>query len=133
MVHDATRWQVETSNAITLEQLTTQYPYAGSLITFFQFVTISLYGLPRHITWTRYGPRFKPRRIPLMPYLIQVGLFYLVSVLNNAVFGYQIPMSVHIIFRSSGLVVSMILGWLLRGKRLVIFHSGNILIPIGAL
>lgn len=68
-----------------------------------------------------------------MPYLIQVGLFYLVSVLNNAVFGYQIPMSVHIIFRSSGLVVSMILGWLLRGKRLVIFHSGNILIPIGAL
>ncbi|KAJ3561925.1 hypothetical protein NP233_g9893 [Leucocoprinus birnbaumii] len=105
------------SNAITLEQLTSQYPNAGSLITLFQFVLISLRGLPQHITWTRYGPRFKPRRIPLMPYLVQVGLFYLVSLLNNAAFGYQIPMSVHIIFRSGGLVVSMVLGWLISGKQ----------------
>ncbi|KAJ7641346.1 UAA transporter [Roridomyces roridus] len=105
------------SNAITLEQLTTQYPLSGSLITAFQFLIISLYGIPTHITWTKFGPRFKPHRIPLTPYLVQVGLFYFISLLNNAAFSYRIPMSVHIIFRSGGLVISMILGWLISGKR----------------
>ncbi|KAJ7159827.1 UAA transporter [Mycena crocata] len=105
------------SNAITLEQLTTQYPFSGSLLTAFQFLIISLHGIPSHITWTKYGPRFKPHRIPLTPYLVQVILFYLISLLNNAAFSYHIPMSVHIIFRSGGLVISMILGWLITGKR----------------
>ncbi|KAH6896472.1 UDP-N-acetylglucosamine transporter [Coprinopsis sp. MPI-PUGE-AT-0042] len=72
---------------------------------------------PNFLTWTRYGPRFKPRQIPLLPYLGQVALFYGISLLNNAAFGYNIPMSVHIIFRSGGLVVSMLLGWLISKKR----------------
>ncbi|KAJ7262780.1 UAA transporter [Mycena haematopus] len=105
------------SNAITLEQLTTEYPLSGSLITAFQFLIISLHGIPTHIAWTRYGPRFKPHRIPLTSYLVQVALFYLISLLNNAAFSYRIPMSVHIIFRSGGLVISMVLGWLINGKR----------------
>ncbi|KAF8075844.1 UAA transporter [Lyophyllum atratum] len=105
------------SNAITLEQLTSEYPHAGSLITFFQFTIISIYGLPKHLTWTPHGPRFKPRRIPLTPYLIQVALFYFISSLNNAAFAYRIPMAVHIIFRSGGLIISMVLGWLVVGKR----------------
>ncbi|KAJ8502068.1 hypothetical protein ONZ51_g211 [Trametes cubensis] len=46
-----------------------------------------------------------------------VALFYAVSLLNNAAFGYAIPMSVHIIFRSGGLVISMLMGWLFAGKR----------------
>ncbi|KAF5390370.1 hypothetical protein D9757_005285 [Collybiopsis confluens] len=100
------------SNAITLEQLTSQLPRAGSLITFCQFLIISIQGLRRHVIWTTYGPRFKPRRIPLTPYLIQVVLFYFVSLLNNAAFAYRIPMAVHIIFRSGGLVIGMILGWI---------------------
>ncbi|KAJ4471973.1 UAA transporter [Lentinula aciculospora] len=104
------------SNAITLEQLTSQFPRAGSLITFCQFAMISIQGLSRHVTWTSHGLRLKPRRIPLMPYLIQVVLFYLVSLLNNAAFAYRIPMAVHIIFRSGGLVISMILGWIFAGK-----------------
>ncbi|KAJ3889176.1 UAA transporter [Lentinula edodes] len=104
------------SNAVTLEQLTSQFPRAGSLITFCQFAIISIQGIRRHVTWSSYGPRLKPRRIPLMPYLIQVVLFYLVSLLNNAAFAYRIPMAVHIIFRSGGLVISMILGWIFAGK-----------------
>ena len=107
------------SNAITLEHVTSQYPNSGSLITFLQFFLISLHGLPTHLTWTRLGPRFKPRRIPLTPYLGQVALFYMISLLNNAAFAYQIPMPVHIIFRSGGLVISMLLGWLVSNKRCV--------------
>ncbi len=105
------------SNAVSLEQLTSHYPTAGSLITFFQFSIISLYGLPKHTIWTPYGPRLAPTRIPISRYLIQVALFYIISLLNNAAFAYQIPMSVHIIFRSGGLIVSMILGWSVVGKK----------------
>ncbi|KAG2014087.1 UDP-N-acetylglucosamine transporter [Coprinopsis cinerea AmutBmut pab1-1] len=105
------------ANALTLEQLTLTYPNFGSLITFLQFAIISLHGLPRHVTLTRYGPRFKPRMIPLLPYLGQVSLFYILSLLNNAAFAYRIPMPVHIIFRSGGLVVSMLLGIVISKKR----------------
>ncbi|KAJ6602478.1 UAA transporter [Mycena vulgaris] len=115
------------SNAITLEQLMTQYPRSGSLITAFQFLIISLHGIPTHITWTKYGPRFKPHRIPLTPYLIQVALFYFISLLNNAAFSYRIPMSVHIIFRSGGLVISMLLGWLVTGKRYTLAQVASVL------
>lgn len=107
------------TNAITLEQITSRYPASGSIVTFFQFLVISLHGLPKFLIWTRYGPRFRPRSIPLLVYFAQVILFYLVSVLNNAAFAYHIPMAVHIIFRSGGLVVTMILGWFISNKRSV--------------
>ena len=107
------------SNAITLEQLTLQHPNSGSVLTFFYFLLISLHGLPKFLIWTPYGPRFRPRRIPITQYLIQVVLFYLVSLLNNAAFAYRIPMAVHIIFRSGGLIISMIIGWLVSNKRYV--------------
>ncbi|KAJ7186759.1 UAA transporter [Mycena filopes] len=122
------------SNAITLEQLTTQYPRSGSLITAFQFLIISLHGIPTHIKWTTYGPRFKEHRIPLTPYLVQVALFYLISLLNNAAFSYRIPMSVHIIFRSGGLVISMLLGWLVSGKRYTFAQVTSVLaVTLGVL
>ena len=116
------------SNAISLEQLISEYPHTGSLITFSQFFIISLHGLPKHVSWTRRGPRLKPRRIPIIPYLIQVALFYFISLLNNAAFAYHIPMTVHIIFRSGGLIISMLLGWVLIGKRWVVVRFSSFLI-----
>jgi UDP-xylose/UDP-N-acetylglucosamine transporter B4 len=104
------------TNALTLEQITAHHPTAGSIVTFFQFLVVALHGLPTFLTWSRCGPRFRPRRIPLLVYFAQVVLFYLVSVLNNAAFAYHVPMAVHIIFRSGGLVVTMILGWLISNK-----------------
>ena len=109
------------SNALTLERVTSEYPKSGSLITFSQFLLVSLHGLPKFIEFT-HGPlnfpipRLRPRRLPLASYLVQVALFYFVSLLNNLAFGYNIPMPVHIIFRSGGLVVSMLMGWLLSRK-----------------
>jgi len=107
------------SNAITLERLTLEYPNVGSVLTLFQFLLISLHGLPKFLVWTRFGPRFRPRRVPITYYLIQVALFYFVSLLNNAAFAYRIPMAVHIIFRSGGLIVNLLLGWLISKKRYV--------------
>jgi UDP-xylose/UDP-N-acetylglucosamine transporter B4 len=109
------------SNALTLERVTSEYPKSGSLITLCQFLLVSFHGLPKFIEFTRGPlafpiPRLRPPRLPLTSYLIQVALFYFVSLLNNLAFGYNIPMPVHIIFRSGGLVVSILMGWLLSRK-----------------
>ncbi|KIJ56917.1 hypothetical protein M422DRAFT_238506 [Sphaerobolus stellatus SS14] len=61
--------------------------------------------------------RLKKRTIPISRWAVQVGLFFVTSLLNNAAFGYNVPMSVHIIFRSGGLVVNMLMGWLIDGRR----------------
>jgi len=121
------------SNAITLERVTSEYPRSGSLITFSQFLVISLHGLPKFLNFTRGPlnipvPRLLPRRIPLIPYLVQVGLFYSISLLNNLAFGYSIPMPVHIIFRSGGLVISMLMGWLISGKSYTISQIFSVLV-----
>ncbi|KAF9475889.1 UAA-domain-containing protein [Pholiota conissans] len=116
------------SNAITLEQLTLEHPKAGSVLTFFQFLVISLYGLPKFLIWTRFGPRFRPRRVPITSYLVQVALFYVISLLNNAAFAYNIPMAVHIIFRSGGLIISLVLGWLISKKKYSRTQIGSVLL-----
>lgn len=135
------------SNAITLEHITSRYPNSGVLITFFQFLIVSLYGLPKQLTFDdpeeprhaangmnrpasdpntrrrRWLPRLKKRRVPLLPYFAQVALFFVLSTLNNAAFAYDIPMTVHIVFRSGGMIINMILGWILTKKRLVCHHN----------
>jgi len=110
------------SNAITLEQITLSYPQSGSLLTFIQFLFISIHGLITNITFDHnWFPSLRPRVIPITSYIQQVTLFYFISLLNNAAIGYQIPIPVHIIFRSGGLIVSMLLNWLLVGRRFVSF------------
>lgn len=120
------------SNAITLERLTSSYPRSGILITFIQFIVVFLYSLPSQLTFQAndnyngletlssarrtWLPRLKKRRVPLLPYFIQVVLFFVLSILNNAAFAYHIPMTVHIIFRSGGMIVNMALGWSLAKK-----------------
>jgi len=108
-------------NAITLEELASKYPDVGHLLTFFQFLIVAIHGLPKHLTVTRWRgiliPKLKPRRVPLSVYVVQVVLYSLLSILNNKAFSYLIPMPVHIIFRSGGLVVSMLMGRILMGRR----------------
>lgn len=48
---------------------------------------------------------------------MQVVLYLSTSLLNNVAFAYDIPMAVHIVFRSGGLVVNMALGWIVEGRR----------------
>lgn len=109
------------SNALTLEELTSKHPNVGHLVTFFQFLTIATYGFPKHFTITRWRgipiARFKPLRLSLSVYIVQVVLYCSLSILNNRAFAYLIPMPVHIIFRSGGLVISMLMGRILLKKR----------------
>lgn len=48
---------------------------------------------------------------------MQVALFFVLSILNNAAFAFDIPMTVHIVFRSGGMIINMLFGWLLVNKR----------------
>lgn len=75
----------------------------------------------RQFTFNPLRLRLKSRRIPLTRYAVQVLLFLLISLLNNAAFAYHVPMAVHIIFRSGGLVVNMLMGRILENRRSVYF------------
>ena len=115
------------SNALTLEELTSKYPDVGHLLTFFQFLFVAVHGLPKHLTITRWRgipiPKLKPRQVPLSFYVVQVVLFCSLSILNNKAFSYLIPMPVHIIFRSGGLVVSILMGRIFLGRRLAVLWA----------
>jgi len=108
------------SNALTLELTTRQLPASGTLLTLAQFLATTLialfgelerrsvYGWP--VLWIR-----KPG-VPLRRWLVQVVLYFITSILNNEAFAFHIPMSVHIVFRSGGMLVNMILGYTVSGK-----------------
>ncbi|KAF8316968.1 UAA transporter [Cantharellus anzutake] len=126
------------SNALTLEYATSHNPRSGSLITFAQFVLVSLFGLRKRFIFIAQSHdkkgdsnsmprvsliqrikrvRIKPLAVPLRRWAIQVILYLGISLLNNYAFKYRIPMAVHIIFRSGGPVVNMIIGYVQRNKR----------------
>ncbi|ORZ04269.1 UAA transporter [Absidia repens] len=96
----------------------------SNLVTFAQFLFVSFEGLRHHVMWGKYGPCLKPTVVPLSNWLALVVLFFSVSVLNNLALGYHISVPLHIIFRSGGLIVNMILGALFLGKR---YSSGQII------
>jgi UDP-xylose/UDP-N-acetylglucosamine transporter B4 len=87
------------------------------LVTFFQFLFVALEGIPWHFTFSRKHFFLKPRQIPFMRWAAIVTLYFVTSTLNNAALGYSVSIPVYIIFRSGGTFVTMIMGWLLVGKR----------------
>ncbi|KAF9906509.1 golgi uridine diphosphate-N- acetylglucosamine transporter [Linnemannia zychae] len=132
------------SNVFALEILVNDAPKSGQMITFAQFICVSAYGLVMHLKWPlvqdlwtpkptsstsnqegaqesqglwRYIPHLKKRKIPLTRWLAIVVMFFAVSVLNNQSLAYKISVPLHIIFRSGGLMVGMVLGMILMKKR----------------
>ncbi|KAF9107087.1 golgi uridine diphosphate-N- acetylglucosamine transporter [Mortierella sp. GBA35] len=65
----------------------------------------------------RYIPHLKKRKIPITRWLAIVVMFFAVSVLNNQSLAYKISVPLHIIFRSGGLMVGMVLGMIFMKKR----------------
>ncbi|XP_057693297.1 UDP-xylose and UDP-N-acetylglucosamine transporter isoform X2 [Corythoichthys intestinalis] len=100
------------SNVVTLELLVREFPGAGNIITFSQFVFIALEGF---IFETRCGT--KRPVIPINNYVIMVTMFFTVSVVNNYALNFNIAMPLHMIFRSGSLIANMILGIIILKKR----------------
>ena len=118
-------------NNIFLELMIQQDKTAGSFITLAQFLLIiCLEGLGRisivRTTDNAIGVKlaWKERKIPFLreegkawhnsyrTYGMMGTVFYVVSVLNNEVFRFDISMPLHMIFRSCSLVVNLLMGLL---------------------
>uniref|UniRef100_UPI00398E5C9F UDP-xylose and UDP-N-acetylglucosamine transporter isoform X2 n=1 Tax=Pristiophorus japonicus TaxID=55135 RepID=UPI00398E5C9F len=85
-----------TSNVVFLELLVRDFPGCGNIVTFGQFLFIALEGLIFQAHFLT-----KPRAIPLSNYFIMVSMFFVVSVVNNYALNFNIPMPLHMIFRSA--------------------------------
>lgn len=110
------------SNVFTLEAIVKDIPDSGSLITFVQFLFVSIEGLFHFVDLSQPW-LLKPSRAPFRRWAVSVLLFFLVSVINNYVWKLHISVPLHIIFRSGGTVITMLLGaW--NGKK---YTSGQVL------
>ncbi|KAF8630966.1 hypothetical protein AX17_005322 [Amanita inopinata Kibby_2008] len=108
------------ANAWANEQLFIQSPRIGSALTFSQMLFITVQSLPSFLSFTESSPwrsRLKPRQVPLSQWTLQVLLVTASSLLNNWAYAYHVPLTILIIFRSAGLAVSMLLGYLFLKKR----------------
>ncbi|KAG8985442.1 golgi uridine diphosphate-N- acetylglucosamine transporter [Tulasnella sp. JGI-2019a] len=116
-------------NAWALETVTARNPHSGTLISFAQYLLIVVFYLPKHLSIVPKPEgsnssassklsrlRFKKLQIPFRVWVIQVFLFWLSTVLNNAALGYNVSVAVHMIFRSANLPANLLLGWL-SGKK----------------
>lgn len=110
------------SNVFVLENLITnnQLSYSlGSTITFCQFLIVTILSYyPNSDFKTSNWKRLylKPSKIPIWKWVVLVCLYFLNSLMNNLVWKYNISIPLHIIFRSSGTVVTMVIGYLFGGK-----------------
>ncbi|KAG9127227.1 golgi uridine diphosphate-N- acetylglucosamine transporter [Ceratobasidium sp. 392] len=111
------------TNAWTLERVLNQTPSIGTTLTFAQMTFITLQALPSFIHWRKSSwspiplPALKPRAVPFSVWAFQVLLVSSISFLNNLTYRYKLPLSIQIILRSAGLIVSMTIGFLFSGKR----------------
>ncbi|EAU85933.2 hypothetical protein CC1G_02956 [Coprinopsis cinerea okayama7 len=62
-------------------------------------------------------PRLKPRQVPIQNWILQVLVLTTGSLMNNWAFAYKVPLPVLIVFRSAGLPVSLLFGFLFLKKR----------------
>ncbi|XP_030380940.1 UDP-xylose and UDP-N-acetylglucosamine transporter [Scaptodrosophila lebanonensis] len=100
------------SNVVFLELIIQIDPGAGNLITFSQFLFIALEGLIFTSKFFTVRPNIK-----LRDYVVLVVLFFGANVCNNYAFNFNIPMPLHMIFRSGSLMANMIMGIILLKKR----------------
>lgn len=103
---------------LTSSQSNTKLKDVGTLVTVCQFVLVSLVSvgplLERKGAWPI---RLKPRKIPVSKLFQSVLMFYLSSTLNNSVWRYGLSVPVHIMFRSSGTLITMGVGYVFGGKK----------------
>lgn len=102
------------------------------MITFAQFLLVAIEGLFYHIDLSS-KTMLKKNMVPIHRWLIQIALFFSVSILNNHAFDYRISVPVHIILRSGGSMTTLVVGWIWGKKysRLQVFSV--IILTIGCI
>ncbi|CCM02549.1 uncharacterized protein FIBRA_04652 [Fibroporia radiculosa] len=107
------------SNVWSYEHLLKLDSHLGTTLTFSQMCFITLHSLPSFLRWDQqtYTPRLQRRHIPLRQWIAQVLVLTSSSLLNNWAYAYQVPLTVQIVFRSAGLAVSMLFGYLFWKRR----------------
>jgi len=99
------------SNVVFLELMVKQDPGIGNLVTFSQFLILSLEGF---IFTTKFGT--KAPTVPIKAWITLVAFYFLVSVSNNYALNFNIPMPLHMIFRAGSLIANMVMGIVLLNK-----------------
>ncbi|KAI0741443.1 UAA transporter [Daedaleopsis nitida] len=107
------------SNVWSYEQLLKMDAHIGTTLTFSQMLFITAQSLPSFLVFSKGSvlPHLKPRHVPLSSWALQVLVLTSGSLMNNWVFAFSVPLTVQIVFRSAGLAVSMLFGYLVLNKR----------------
>lgn len=100
------------SNVIFLELLVREVPSCVNTITFCQFLFIAVEGF---IFTAHFG--LKKPVIPISNYVMMVIFFFSSSVVNNYALNFNVPLPLHMIFRSGSLVANLVLGMIILKKR----------------
>ncbi|EMR11679.1 hypothetical protein PNEG_00116 [Pneumocystis murina B123] len=114
------------SNIFVLETIIKKEPNSGLLITFFQFLYITIEGLIYNF-FTRSTLLIK-RNVPIRSWMIIVSLFFMATFLNNKAYSYGISVPMHIITQSGGIFILVILEWLYINKKPNIYEILAIMI-----
>ncbi|KAK6621197.1 hypothetical protein RUM43_011503 [Polyplax serrata] len=115
------------SNVITLENLVKEDPGCGNLITFSQFIFTALEGF---IFTSKFGTA--ECHISKRSYFALTVTFFFVNVLNNYAFDFNVPVPLHIIFRSGSLLANMTLGvYILKKSYPISKYLSVLLITLG--
>lgn len=115
------------SSAFLMEILMLRKPTTANLITFLQFLYISLHGFVVTSKLGTVGPK-----IPLKQYIILITLFFVTSVANNYVYALHVPSTLHMIIRSASSPASMLVYCYVKQQMPKLNNAiGSILISIG--
>lgn len=99
----------------------------GNLITFLQFLSISLYGLIFTVKFFKIQPN-----IPMQDYVKLVIMFFVASWLNNYALNFNISVPLLMIFRSGSLMANMVLGIFILNKSYDIWkYISVVMITVG--
>eukprot|EP00727_Mastigamoeba_balamuthi_P012672 m51a1_g8027 putative udp-xylose and udp-n-acetylglucosamine transporter (396) ;mRNA; r:20224-21575 len=102
-------------NVVFLEYIHNNDKTSGVFLTLAQFAFVSAVGFFQHFDFA--AMRMKKRLASATVYWTYSAIFFSVSTLNNAALGYSVPLPLHQIFRSGSLVSSLVLGYLVLGRR----------------
>jgi len=112
------------STTITMESIIKIQKNCGNIILLFQFLFIVITGLISNVNFHRtkngFSLKMKPRQAPLYKWFVMVLLFFSSSALNNLVFKYNISMPFHIIFRSSSIIMNIVMSRIILKQRYTI-------------